>query len=141
MDDYVALLLGGGLLLAIVAMGVAFHNHARALARSRGDALTDTLTGLGNRRKLLEDLGDALADPQLARLLLIFDLDGFKAYNDVYGHPAGDALLARLGRRIEAALPSAARAYRLGGDEFCALVDDRGSDYDAIVGAVAHSLS
>ena len=128
MDGYAAVFIGGALLLAILAMGVAFRTHARALARSRSDSLTDTLTGLGNRRKLLEDLDDALADPHDARLLVVFDLDGFKAYNDVYGHPAGDALLARLGRRIEAALPAGARAYRLGGDEFCALVDDRGSE-------------
>ena len=141
MDGYAAVFIGGALLLAILAMGVAFRTHARALAHSRSDSLTDTLTGLGNRRKLLEDLDDALADPHDARLLVVFDLDGFKTYNDLYGHPAGDALLARLGRRIEAALPAGARAYRLGGDEFCALVDDRGSDYDAIVQAVAHSLS
>jgi diguanylate cyclase (GGDEF)-like protein len=141
MDGHLALLLGGALLAAIIAMGLTFRNHARALARSRGDALTDTLTGLGNRRKLLEDLGDALIDPHAARLLVVLDLDGFKAYNDVYGHPAGDALLARLGRRIEAALPSGAGAYRLGGDEFCALVDERGTSYDAVVGAVSHALS
>jgi diguanylate cyclase (GGDEF)-like protein len=141
MDGYTALLVGGALLAAIAAMGVAFRSHARALAGSRRDALTDTLTGLGNRRKLIEDLQDALSGPNAARLLVVLDLDGFKAYNDVFGHPAGDALLARLGRRIEAALPPHARAYRLGGDEFCALVDDRGSDYDAIVAAVAASLS
>jgi diguanylate cyclase (GGDEF)-like protein len=141
MDGYVAVFLGVALNVAILAMGVAFAKHARALAGSRSDSLTDTLTGLGNRRKLLEDLDDALADRHDARLLVVLDLDGFKAYNDVYGHPAGDALLARLGRRIEAALPAGARAYRLGGDEFCALVADRGRNYDAIVEAVARSLS
>jgi diguanylate cyclase (GGDEF)-like protein len=141
MDGYTALFVGGALLVAIVAMGVAFRSHAQALVGTRRDALTDTLTGLGNRRKLFEDLEDALSGPDAPRLLVVFDLDGFKAYNDVFGHPAGDALLARLGRRIEAALPPHARAYRLGGDEFCALVDDRGSEYDAIVAAVARSLS
>ena len=125
---------------AIVAMCVAFRNHTRALVRSRHDALTDTLTGLGNRRKLLEDLEDLLANGD-SRLLVVLDLDGFKAYNDVFGHPAGDALLARLGRRIDAALPPHARAYRLGGDEFCALVRDRGADHDAIVAAVSGALA
>jgi diguanylate cyclase (GGDEF)-like protein len=141
MDGYSALLVAGALLVAITAMGVAFRSHALALVSSRRDALTDTLTGLGNRRKLFEDLEDAMGDAGAARLLLVLDLDGFKAYNDVFGHPAGDALLARLGRRIAAALPPQALAYRLGGDEFCALIDDRCSDYKAIVAAVAVSLS
>jgi two-component system, cell cycle response regulator len=51
--------------------------------------------------------------------LMLFDLDGFKQYNDRYGHPAGDALLTRLGRKLTAALGREDRAYRLGGDEFC----------------------
>ena len=49
----------------------------------------------------------------------LFDLDGFKAYNDAFGHPAGDALLARLGRRMAAVVGDEATAYRMGGDEFC----------------------
>src|ERR1700748_3219663 len=101
MDGYSALFVGISLLVAIIVMGVSFASHARALARSRSDSLTDTLTGLGNRRKLLEDLDLTLLDPHESRLLVVLDLDGFKAYNDLYGHPAGDALLARLGRRIE----------------------------------------
>ena len=62
-------------------------------------ALHDALTGLANRRKLYLDVGARLAtgDPFV---LAIFDLDGFKAYNDTFGHPAGDALLARLGNRV-----------------------------------------
>jgi two-component system cell cycle response regulator len=57
---------------------------------------------------------------------VFFDLNGFKRYNDTIGHPAGDALLARLGRRLAARAEgagAAGRAYRLGGDEFCALVE------------------
>jgi diguanylate cyclase (GGDEF)-like protein len=57
------------------------------------------------------------------RVLALFDLDGFKAYNDTFGHPAGDALLARLGERLEAAVRGHGRAYRLGGDEFCVLFE------------------
>ena len=51
----------------------------------------------------------------------MLDLDGFKNYNDSYGHPAGDALLARLGSRLAAAAPDHGGAYRVGGDEFCVL--------------------
>jgi diguanylate cyclase (GGDEF)-like protein/PAS domain S-box-containing protein len=85
-------------------------------------ALEDQLTGLGNRRKLLMDLKRVLAEPtkQETRLLL-FDLDGFKVYNDTFGHPAGDALLTRFGRRLEGTVEGRGWAYRMGGDEFCVL--------------------
>ena len=81
-------------------------------------ALHDALTGLANRRKLYLDVGARLATGD-AFVLAIFDLDGFKAYNDTFGHPAGDALLARLGNRVGAAVAGRGTAYRMGGDEFC----------------------
>ena len=56
--------------------------------------------------------------------LVLLDLDGFKVYNDTYGHPAGDALLARLGHRLAASAGDGVAAYRLGGDEFCVLAHD-----------------
>ena len=64
----------------------------------RVHSVTDSLTGLGNRRRLMEDLDRALADGRGAGRVCssMFDLDGFKLYNDTFGHPAGDALLARL---------------------------------------------
>jgi two-component system cell cycle response regulator len=86
----------------------------------RDAAMTDSLTGLPNRRRLTSDLETASQDPG-ARLAL-FDLDGFKAYNDTFGHLAGDALLTRLGHRLREAVRHAGTAYRLGGDEFCVLV-------------------
>jgi diguanylate cyclase (GGDEF)-like protein len=52
---------------------------------------------------------------------MLFDLDGFKQYNDWHGHPAGDALLRRLGDKLAAAVAPTAAAFRLGGDEFCVL--------------------
>ncbi len=55
-------------------------------------------------------------------LLVMYDLDGFKDYNDTYGHAAGDALLHRLGARLTAAAAAhRGFAYRMGGDEFCVL--------------------
>ena len=50
---------------------------------------------------------------------MLLDLDGFKAYNDTFGHLAGDSLLERIGRRLAAAIAGQGAAYRLGGDEFC----------------------
>jgi diguanylate cyclase (GGDEF)-like protein len=54
--------------------------------------------------------------------LILFDLDGFKAYNDTFGHPAGDALLVRLAHRLSERMEGRASTYRMGGDEFCVLV-------------------
>jgi len=86
-------------------------------------ALHDPLTGLANRRSLLADLERGIADATSGAplLLALFDLDGFKTYNDTFGHPAGDALLMRLARRLATVLDGAATAYRVGGDEFCVL--------------------
>ncbi len=83
-------------------------------------SLTDSLTALGNRRKLMADL-ERIAASKTPVLLVLLDLDGFKAYNDTFGHPAGDSLLARLGQRLAAVVGESGSAYRLGGDEFCAI--------------------
>lgn len=55
-------------------------------------------------------------------MFAIFDMDGFKQYDDTFGHAAGDSLLARLGGRLAAATERSGAAYRMGGDEFCMLV-------------------
>jgi diguanylate cyclase (GGDEF)-like protein len=83
-------------------------------------SLTDSLTGLGNRRKLMADL-ERIAASKEPVLLVLLDLDGFKSYNDTFGHPAGDSLLARLGQSLAIAVNEHGAAYRLGGDEFCAI--------------------
>src|SRR4029079_10080547 len=94
----------------------------------------DALTGLGNRRALLQVIEQRVlaADAPQTTMLVLFDLNGFKQYNDTYGHPAGDALLARLGARLAGAVADAGVAYRMGGDEFCVLFpldsDDDGAD-------------
>jgi len=87
----------------------------------RAQAVLDPLTGLGNRRKFTSELEELLlsASADAPLVLALFDLDGFKSYNDTFGHPAGDALLVQLGMRLAAAMASHGAAYRLGGDEFC----------------------
>ena len=112
------------LVLAMVRMLLAFRDNQTMLASTRAEALTDSLTGLGNRRKLLLDLDARFDDSCRPALLVAYDLDGFKAYNDAFGHPAGDALLARLGEKLGAAVAGSGSAYRMGGDEFCVLIDD-----------------
>ena len=85
-------------------------------------ALQDELTGLNNRRRLLADLEELFREPDSRNeQLLLFDLDGFKAYNDTFGHPAGDALLRLLAQRLDRTVQGRGHAYRMGGDEFCIL--------------------
>ena len=112
------------LLAATVRPAVGFRENVRVLSRSQHEALTDSLTGLGNRRSLMTDLRELIkaADRNSSRVLILFDLDGFKQYNDTFGHPAGDALLARLGANLQKAVGPYGGVYRMGGDEFCVLL-------------------
>jgi two-component system cell cycle response regulator len=112
-----ALLVAAATLVVIVARFVLTMAENQKLVRR---IEIDPLTGLENRGKLLEDLRAVLAARE-PRLLAIFDLDGFKAYNDTFGHPAGDALLDRLGSRLRESVRNG-NAYRIGGDEFCVML-------------------
>jgi len=113
-----AILAAGALLAAFGRSVLMLRENLGLLHTARRDARTDKLTGLPNRRALLRHLDRALAE-QRPHTLAFFDLDGFKGYNDAFGHAAGDALLQRLAPRLAAV---GGRAYRLGGDEFCLLV-------------------
>jgi two-component system cell cycle response regulator len=114
--------------LAVGRMSLSFLDNLRMLRRARQDALTDALTGLPNRRAFIEALERALEGEVEPRLLALFDLDGFKRYNDAYGHPAGDALLSRLSGALGDVVDGHGRAFRLGGDEFCLLLEDGTAD-------------
>ncbi|HWT31079.1 MAG TPA: EAL domain-containing protein [Propylenella sp.] len=82
----------------------------------------DPLTGLANRRQLIERLENALLKRGAAGALLLIDLDNFKDVNDSGGHDAGDALLKAFARRLEEAAGRAGFVARLGGDEFVVLL-------------------
>jgi diguanylate cyclase (GGDEF)-like protein len=117
--------------------------NERLLAVSRKEANTDSLTALPNRRALMRDLETQLlqASEEWPLVLALFDLNGFKQYNDTFGHPAGDALLARLGDRLQRAIEGSGVAYRMGGDEFCVLATADASDSAAIARRAASALS
>ncbi len=138
-----ASLAGATILAVIVRTGMTFRQNTRILELMRGHAVTDALTGLGNRRRLVADLDRALADGVASEphLLAIFDLDGFKLYNDTFGHPAGDALLARLAANLSAVTRSAGTCYRLGGDEFCVLSEGSPAEAESLLDAAASALS
>jgi diguanylate cyclase (GGDEF)-like protein len=106
-----------GLLASIGALVVSARRVARELS-------TDVLTGLRNRRALIEELPRVCqrASEEQPAYVWFFDLNGFKSYNDSFGHIAGDNLLARLGGRLREVVEPHGTVYRLGGDEFCALI-------------------
>lgn len=87
-------------------------------------AYTDSLTGLGNRRAFERDL-EKLTDRVNGRVvvLVLLDLDGFKAINDTYGHVHADHVLVRLGGVLRSRARAGDRAYRLGGDEFALIIE------------------
>jgi diguanylate cyclase (GGDEF)-like protein len=108
----------------------------------REEAVRDPLTGLGNRRKMAADVDTWLAAAaDSPRLLIMFDLNGFKGYNDTFGHVAGDALLARLGFKLSEELAPYGEAYRLGGDEFCAVLEIDVEHVEEAIATAGHALS
>lgn len=112
---------GSVLSLALVVLAVWYLAHQLALAETTGkaneyQALHDPLTGLPNRAYLSQHLSQVLSDGPAAVMLV--DLDGFKAVNDLLGHEAGDTLLVEMGGRLRAAVPAHQFIARLGGDEF-----------------------
>lgn len=119
-----AVVLAAAALLAVMGrLAMTFSAHTEMLEVSREEALADPLTGMPNRRALARDI-DAMLEASEhggTGVLVMFDLNGFKVYNDTFGHPAGDALLVRLGQNLTAFLSGRGTGYRIGGDEFCAL--------------------
>jgi two-component system cell cycle response regulator len=126
------------LVCVIARFVVTFRSYLVILGQTEHEATTDALTGMNNRRALATDLESTFAGGKEAQLLL-FDLNGFKGYNDAFGHPAGDALLQRLGGCLRDAVGTAGSAYRIGGDEFCVLLGpDTGARTVSAVCAALH---
>jgi diguanylate cyclase (GGDEF)-like protein len=138
---------GWSVALVVVALALLVFAAVSFLAQHRvlvATSMTDALTGIPNRRQLKQDLEAGLKEASRERplLLMLFDLNGFKGYNDTFGHPAGDALLVRLAKALDAAVTEhGATAYRLGGDEFCILAPVDPDDTTPIVAAAAQALS
>jgi two-component system cell cycle response regulator len=139
-----SLVLATAAILAVIArMAMTFAENMQMITHSRGEARTDVITGLGNRRRLYDDLGTALQDPEADFVLGLYDLNGFKLYNDSFGHLAGDALLARLGENLSQFVTGRGQAYRMGGDEFCIVVanDTSKTEADLVVTGAAGALA
>ncbi|HJU03493.1 MAG TPA: diguanylate cyclase, partial [Actinomycetes bacterium] len=128
-------------LALLVFAAISFLAHHRLLVAT---SMTDPLTGIPNRRQLKTDLEQGLKQATLERplLLMLFDLNGFKGYNDTFGHPAGDALLVRLATALDTTMSNHdGTAYRLGGDEFCILAVVDPDNTTPIVAAASQALS
>ena len=140
-----AVVLSGVALAALgVRLTITFRENVSMLHASREEALTDALTGLGNRRALgraVDVALDATPDDGRQWVLALFDLDGFKHYNDTFGHPAGDALLQRLGVNLATFVDGEGEAFRMGGDEFCALLRAQPGAAEVVVARAAIALS
>jgi diguanylate cyclase (GGDEF)-like protein len=110
------------LVAVIVRMAYTFLENVRITVSVRRESLRDQLTGLGNRNRLVADLGASFAaEEPVQHLLLLLEVHGLKDYNDAFGRPAADALLRRLATDLHAALePAGGTAYRLAGGEFAA---------------------
>ena len=140
-----SLVIAGALLATLVSVRqfLAQKDLLKLQRLASYESLHDALTDLPNRRRLIDDLRAALATSRQdrSRALAMFDLDGFKTYNDTFGHLAGDQLLVRVGHRLREFVAPYGRAYRLGGDEFCVLLDAMGAPLDQIVAGAAEALS
>lgn len=127
------------MIAVLVRLALSVNENRRLVEQVR----TDLLTGLGNRGGLQIDLDQACAraSEEEPVTLLLFDLNGFKRYNDSFGHPAGDELLAHLGEELRRAAGPTAAAYRIGGDEFCLLARGSRDEADAITRRAAMALT
>jgi diguanylate cyclase (GGDEF)-like protein len=96
-------------------------------AQANHDAYHDQLTCLPNRRLLLDRLNQALGQAVRQHkqvVLMLLDLDGFKAVNDKFGHAVGDKLLQAVAERLVACIRGADTACRYGGDEFVVMLPE-----------------
>lgn len=122
-----AIWLSSAALLAAVARSSVAMRESVRLAAARRQAEHDELTGLLNRRRLLEVLGTAVEDARITgrgAAVLLVDLDGFKEVNDSLGHHVGDELLRIVAWRVRGAVGDEGEVARLGGDEFCVVLSD-----------------
>src|SRR5262249_19964717 len=123
----------------IVRLAMSDRENRRLLEEVR----TDSLTGLGNRGRMQVDMAaiHELASPERPVRLYLFDLNGFKRYNDTFGHPAGDRLLGRFGTLLKEEIGEDGAAYRIGGDEFCLLLTCEEERFDALAKRAAEALT
>lgn len=115
--------------------------HEEVNARNHRLAYFDTLTGLPNRARFNEAIGQATSRTRAGFGLLLIDIDHLKAVNDTMGHPVGDRLIEAVGSRLAAVAPDGT-AYRIGGDEFAVLLPgcDKAGQLRGVAGAILAAM-
>jgi diguanylate cyclase (GGDEF)-like protein len=121
-------------LQAVASMLVQLQARIDAEERTLYNANHDELTGLPNRRALLQELKSRL-DSRRASAVMVIDLDRFKIMNDYLGHGSGDRLLVTIADRIRTSIRVNDFAARLGGDEFVFIVDKAKSEMEVLATA------
>lgn len=117
-----------GFFLHIVYGGIhKIQRSERLISKYKEAAFTDSLTGLGNRRRFEEEMkrvDEEVFNGTQDVALLFLDIDHFKSINDTYGHDAGDAILVELGNRLTKTARTDDMVCRNGGEEFSVLLAD-----------------
>lgn len=127
-----------------IASGVDITDRKRLEEELAHQALHDPLTGLPNRRLLMDRLEQALRSRGRRRVALLFlDLDDFKAVNDSFAHAAGDRVLVEVAARLRACLRDGDTVARVGGDEFAILVESMShpSEAQQLADRIGHALA
>jgi diguanylate cyclase (GGDEF)-like protein/putative nucleotidyltransferase with HDIG domain len=119
------------LLVTVASEAGVVMENAQLYAKAKERAHTDELTGLFNHRYFHERLDEEIS--RCSRFgdifsLLFLDMDLFKAYNDIYGHLAGDDMLKQIGQYIKSSMRGIDMAFRYGGDEFTVILPQASLD-------------
>jgi len=128
-----------GAIYALCGISTDITDYLSIQKQLRKLALYDSLTGLANRRFLMEFLDDSLAESHQSEMegaLLIIDLDAFKTLNDTLGHHAGDLLLQGVSKRLQSRLAPQDLIARLGSDEFVIVKPNMGINRGEVEAAV-----
>src|SRR6266542_3408428 len=142
-------LLAAPAVFGLAALGVFLYDHehrinplslALASAAILAVIARMALTFAENMKMIAESRGPALNDPACDLVLVLYDLNGFKLYNDSFGHLAGDSLLARLGANLSQFVSGRGEAYRMGGDEFCIVVGNDDRETGLVIAGAARAL-
>jgi diguanylate cyclase (GGDEF)-like protein len=137
------------LLFALIfgAMGTLRHElereNQRLIGELRSLATTDPLTGIANRRRVMEELEATLARASRSRqpfAVVLLDLDGFKRINDEQGHPAGDVVLRKTAAALQGVTRQGDLLGRYGGDEFMLVIHGELTPEDPLIHRAAEAV-